>query len=391
MRTLPIAASFLAVFAAVAAYGCTLDVSGLQPGTTGTSGTPTTSSVGGAGPSSASASSGQMGGAGGVGGASVTTSAATSTGTGCVSTPEVCNDSLDNDCDGRIDCADDECTDPTDGSACVTDAPSGWTLVAFAPGDGAACPSGYTEIAQVQEAPTSADPTCACNCSCPGNVNNPCLHGALSAKIGSGCGAVTLNVNVTGDCDSLGQKFNTNYGTIEAAPLKVKAIDVPGTEVLPDTEPGPGGTTCGPSASAAGGCAGGETCLPKAQAASLCIQHDGDLPCPGGGPSKRRVVGDPNAVNDLRTCAACTCSSNAASCSNATFAGYLDNTCTSTPAPAALAAGTCTSLSGNLGWLDDTHFKYMATANNPTCTPKGAAPNVSGSVEFQAPKTICCP
>lgn len=394
MRTSWLAGSSFAVLATLAVFsthGCTLDVSGLQASTSSTSGTPTTSGGGGggAGPSSASASSSSGHAGGGGTGSSVTTSAATTTGTGCVNTPEVCDDGLDNDCDGHVDCDDTDCSGPTDGRACVPDAPSGWTLVAFAPGDSASCPAGYDESAKVAEAPTSADPACTCDCDC--SEANPCEHGTLTAKIGGGCTTLTLTLNVTGGCDPLGQTFKANYGTIKAAPLMVKAIDVPGTGMLPGTQPGATGTTCVPSATVAGGCGGGALCLPKPQAASLCIQHDGDVACPAGPLKNRRLVGAVGAVDDQRTCTGCTCSSDAASCSNPTFAGYTDDTCSSDPAAAAVSAGTCTLLPGQDGWDKDDHFKYVATADNATCAPKGPPSTVMGTVKVQSPTTICCP
>src|SRR4051812_11603089 len=100
MRSLRLVAPLLGFAAAFATYGCMLDVAGIDPA--GSS----TTSEGGAGPSSASVG---PGGGTTATGDTVTVASAT-TGTGCVSKPEVCDDGEDNDCDGKVDCEDDECT-----------------------------------------------------------------------------------------------------------------------------------------------------------------------------------------------------------------------------------------------------------------------------------------
>ncbi|MEO5730509.1 MAG: hypothetical protein ABI134_01475, partial [Byssovorax sp.] len=89
MRTLQLVGSSLAFAAVFAAHGCTLDVQGLE------------ANAGGAGPSSTSVMTG--------GGTTSTGVTVPTTGAGCTST-EICNDGIDNDCNGRIDCADAACT-----------------------------------------------------------------------------------------------------------------------------------------------------------------------------------------------------------------------------------------------------------------------------------------
>ena len=360
---------------------------------------PSTASVGGAGPStaSASASSGQggSGGAGGGAGGGVTsaaTSVASSSSSGCPSTDEICDNGVDDDCDGLTDCADPKCSGPADGRECVAPAPQGWTLIAFAPGATAMCPSGSSVIAVVAEAPTSASSTCDCTCDCSAPENNPCVHGMLAAKIGNAnCTALNLTFPVTGGCDSLGVTINNTYGSLRAKPLGIAAIDAPGTGVLPGMQPGASATTCAPDVTAAAGCTGGGVCLPKATSASVCVQMDGDVPCPGAPFINRTVVGATAAVDDQRICAACTCSSSAASCANPMFSGFPNDMCGGNPVNAAVINNTCTFTPNNTDWDGDNHFVYTATPVTPTCSLKGALPAVSGTIKPQSATTICCP
>jgi hypothetical protein len=379
MRSILLFAPLLAFMA----YGCTLDVSGASPTTTSAAGGGSPSSVTSGGPGGATSSS-----AGGAGGG-VTSSTAT-TATGCASTIEICEDGIDNNCDGLIDCADPQCSGPADGRECVAPPPAGWTLVAFAPGDAAACPAGSKETAKVEEAATSADPHCACDCDCAGAENNPCVHGPLTVKIGSNCSAVTLNLTVTGGCDPLGVKFNQNYGSVKGTPIGVVPIDLPGTGVRPGLQDGAKGTVCAPDNSMAAGCTGGGACLPKTTASSACIESPADVVCPPGPYNKRRVVGAPGAVDDQRTCTACTCTSGAASCSAPTFAGYPDGNCTTASATATLGNNVCAQTPGQSGWDTDDHFVYASNPANPTCTLKGNQPDVVGTVKPASPSTICC-
>lgn len=368
MRTLQLAGSFLAFAAAFAAYGCVLDVSGLET---------TASNAGGASPTSSTIA--------GPGATSTGGSAASTTSAGCIPTAEDCENGQDEDCDGLIDCADPDCTGPTDGRECVALAPAGWTLVAFTLGDVATCPAGYGDLVKVVEAPISGS-HCACACSCPGIQNNPCVHGTLTAVIGNTCTAVNVAVNVTGGCDPLGVTLG-NYNSIKAKPLAVTPIDVAVDGTLPGVQLGSSGVTCLPSPSDAGGCSGGQACLPKTTSASLCIQSPGEVDCPAGPLTKRTVIGS-GSMDDQRSCAACTCSSSAASCSNPTFAGYTADDCSSNTA-AAVIDNTCHQPpSGD--WKNADRFIYSATPNAPTCALKGPAPDVIGSIKLQDARTICC-
>jgi hypothetical protein len=271
----------------------------------------------------------------------------------------------------------------------VKNAPSGWTLVAFAPGDSASCPAGSSGLVNVAEAPTPVDTKCGCACDCTGPENNPCVHGTMNVGIGTQCGAVGGPLDITGGCDPIGLKFGGKYNSIKATPLGVTAIDVTSNGVVPNTQPGANGVTCSPDTDPAGGCASDQTCLTKSIYGSLCVQQAGEVPCPGSPFTVRRVVGAPGMVDDQRSCGQCTCSSSATGCSNPTFAGYTDGSCNSAPSPAAVVSMTCShTASGD--WDNDDHFIYKATPDNQSCNVKGAPADVMGTLSVQSPTTICC-
>ena len=202
------------------------------------------------------------------------------------------------------------------------------------------------------------------------------------------CSLFNLNLMVTGGCDPIGQPIMSTAQSIKATPLPVTAVDVPGTTGLPGTQPGAGGTTCAPTAGLAGGCSPGEACLPKPASASLCIQHPGDIVCPSGPFAVRTVVGGPGAVTDQRTCAACTCSSSAASCLNPTFSAYSSPACNGGADTAQLVANACVLATSP--FTNDDYFVYSATPSGPTCQITGAPPAVIGAADIQSPTTICC-
>ncbi len=389
MRTLPIAGSFLTLLAGFTAYGCALDLTGIQPGTSSAGGVdPSTSAVSGSGGTTATTttSTTTTSSAGGAGGSTVAVTAS-STGT-CMPTQEVCDDGLDNDCDGDTDCADSDCSGPTDGRACVPAAPAGWTLTAVAPDAGGSCPAGYDAPVTVAAAPTSAAATC--DCTCGATLSNPCTQGSLTVKSGMTCTIVTITSTVTGACDAFGTTLVGPHKSFGGPALAATPVACGVTLKKPGQVSSSAELLCAPTASAAGGCAGNQACLPKATSAKLCIQTMGDKPCPSGAPfTSRSVVGSPGDVSDQRSCGACTCMSNASTCSGCTLTAYTDVNCMMNPVSATID-GSCSAGNNGQSFQNDTHFVYQATPNVTTCSPSSAKPALTGTIEPNNPITVCC-
>lgn len=123
--------------------------------------------------------------------------------------------------------------------------------------------------------------------------------------------------------------------------------------------------------------------------AKLCIQANQDMACPPGPYTVRSVVGTPGDVADTRACGACTCTSDATTCANATFTAYTDAGCSMSATSVAIDGG-CHNGGNGQSFSGDTHFVYQATPNLTTCTPSAAKPALSGGFQPNNPITICC-
>src|SRR5690349_16758394 len=85
----------------------------------------------------------------------------------CVKTGnEICDDGIDNDCNGDIDCADDACDSRY---TCVDRAPDDWQLTALVEGSRPGCPTGFGDGKDVRTV-TGSTGTPACGCDCGGGA-----------------------------------------------------------------------------------------------------------------------------------------------------------------------------------------------------------------------------
>jgi hypothetical protein len=355
------------VVAALIGAGCLVPKGGLPGSSQGTGGEAT------------STTTTTTSGAGGAGGAGPSATAST----GCAGTPEVCDNGVDDDCNGLADCADPACSAPTDAHACVAAAPPGWALTVVVPGM-SPCPAGYDTPIVVAPAPPSAGNTCDCTCGAPNA--NPCTQGVLTVKIGGACSTNTVVSPVTGGCDVLGASPGSHQSA-GGSPLPIVQMACASTATLPAAGASIPETMCAPTSSGAQGCAAGQACLPSAASASQCITASGDKACPAGPYSARSVVGTPGDLADERTCGACNCTSDAKTCSGAMFTAYTDN-CLSSASTVAID-GSCYTL-GVGAFNLDTHFIYKATPNVASCTPANPSPALAGQFEPLAPMTLCC-
>ena len=382
-----------------------------------------TSGTGGAGgdPSTASASSSSASSS--VASSSASSSAASSSSTGMVM-PEDCTDGIDNDLDGKIDCADPDCQA---GFSCHNPLTPqlmglGWTgpfaladgLVAALPGN---CPGATypNPIYTGYRSPVAPAAQCsACGCSNPiGEVCQVDVHiiGGSCAQWVSGqaCG-VAFASNSNGTCDqSTGflPAGNTTCGpvvggmcTMGSSPCNQSASADPAVVVggscnpttqVPTVLPfswNNAARACQPAA-VGKGCASSFACLPNAPApfGVVCISHVGDIACPvGSGYNTKKTYFDVDPLDD-RSCSDCQCSGiNGASCST-TAEVYSDltvNTCATKIAT--IPPGGCVPLSGNPAVLGRKGVNTTMTAGN--CSASGGT--ATGSAVGQNPITFCC-
>lgn len=298
-------------------------------------------------------------------------SSGSSSGGACTPTgPEICDDGIDNDCNGKTDCADTACG----AYACTPTAPQDWQLVAYQDSTTrTACPPGFGTSTDLKSALSGPGATCNCSCSAVGS----CSAGTFSLTHEAACGTTdTLGVHST--CEKLNG----------AASIPVAAA----TKLLPPASPtcsaSPTATVpplneariCGKPPRVGGGCPGGQVCAPKPTAGyAICVAKSGSSACPVGF-DKAHAAG--TTPTDTRACTACTC--NLTPCSGQAKL-YADPNCTGTPDLTlnASAAATCVNTAANF-----TVRSYTSTVTGGCAV--GTPSQVTGGVTFPDVQTICC-
>lgn len=303
---------------------------------------------------------------------------------GCTPTgPEVCDDGIDNDCNGKTDCADPACTA---GFSCQ-DAPPGWSPVAFASATRPSCPASATATdLQVASGDGTASGTCACACT---SVGGSCTTGSWTVTIASdaACNTAigTLTVPLTGSCGVTATMPNVPANAF----LKVTPPSAPTS----CTATGAGfglsnGRTCQVEKFGKGCATAGQVCAPKPAAGFLaCVAKSGKDECPATF-TKRSTAG--TAGTDSRTCNGCTCNG-PAPCSGGGVDLYDNSACSTNGAMRNGSVGITTTCGAQ---PDDAftvkHFNARAPGGGG-CVPATASGTPSGVATFTAgERTVCC-
>jgi hypothetical protein len=336
--------------------------------------------------------------------------------------PEDCTDGIDNDLDGKIDCADPDCQV---GFSChspltAQNIQAGWTghyaladgAVAALPGNcpGATYPNpfytGYRSL-------VAAAATCSsCNCGAPlgESCSIPQLHVSSSTcaeQLSQAVCQKAVNLNLDGSCHVSGITGGlTNCGPpdlvnmvcpggSQACDLSVLLDDptlvggscTPTTQMptVPPSAWNNAGRAC-QAVTEGKGCANSFACLPNAAApfGAVCVAHAGDVLCNVvTGYTTKHTFFDIDPADD-RTCSDCQCSGpNGASCtSNVTT--YNDLSCTTQIANT--AASSCSTYAGN-----PAVGSYKATntvITQGTCSASGGT--AMGSATGVNAVTFCC-
>lgn len=339
--------------------------------------------------------------------------------------PEDCTDGIDNDIDGKIDCADTDCQV---GFSChnpltVALTQQGWTghvaladgLVAALPGNcpGATYPNPIYTGYRVPKAPAA---TCSM-CSCDAPIGEACT---LNVHVASGTCAdlntangvcqVTMPVTANGACDqSLGflpggdntcsppvggtcpngsaacnQAVYADAAVISGGSCN-PSVQVPNVTPFSWTN---AARACQPAAEGKG-CASSFACLPNAPApfGAVCISHMGDVACPAGsGYTLKKTFFDIDPA-DGRSCSDCQCSGiNGASCSTSVdiYSDLVANSCTTKIAT--VPPGGCAALTGNPAVYGR---KSTGTSLTPgSCSASGGT--AMGAAIGLNPVTFCC-
>ncbi len=280
------------------------------------------------------------------------------------------------------------CTNTDAGCVVV---PTGWELVAFAPSQATACPTGFGTPTNLVEGPNASS---ACGCgTCTTSTQPTCTSGAVGLTYdtkSSGFGAfcifpsTSLANSPAGACStSLAPgAYDTYYleftapaasGGVCAAPTTTGTVTYAASD-----------RTCTPTSLAAANCSGG-ACAPTLTGpyeACITPTAPGQVACPAGPLGVQHIVG----TSATFSCAACSCAVTGTCAGTVTM--YSDTACTKNPT--AYSTGTCDDVVGGTGnpTADYNSYKYAGGAvSKVKCTATaGAAQNVALNNET----TICC-
>jgi hypothetical protein len=287
---------------------------------------------------------------------------------------EICDDGIDNDCDGKVDCADSDC----DAFSCVDPAPPDWSLVAFSDSTTLrSCPDGFGSSRDLKSATGTGPATCACNCG----GSPSCASGSIGFEFG---GATCTGADspqtfgVEGTCEKLDANgfavgANTNAKvTPPSGPASCSPTQPPAPSPLKSSR------VCAPPPRVGGGCRDGQVCAPRADDGfTVCVEKSGANSCPASYPNGRRA-GD--SANDTRTCGGCTCAK--APC---TAEVKLYDSVGCNGAESLKVSGTTCGPKGNGGFQARA---YTSTAAGGCVVATPSAP--TGQLTLTGERTVCC-
>jgi hypothetical protein len=309
----------------------------------------------------------------------------------CDAATEICNNGIDDNCNGLIDCADPQCAQQ--GYVCTpATVPPGWELVGYAESSHPSCPTGWGGAASLVEGPDGGG-TCQCACGSP--LGNGCVSGTAVMSLGQNvcaCGTVQ-NVPLVSDggCDPIGAAIGapcSSWGDGLVKPIGPTTVTCSETTVPTPVTYAAQGQTCAPQQVLGAGCAAGGSCYPALGLSMPCVEAAGvQTSCPPGFPNLHVVYESSNVV-DTRECGSCGCSSTPTSCSGAVATLFADPGCSVNAVPIT-ADGGCNDIQGDpsdAGW-----FKYTATPGAMACAGASSTTIVDAGLLLRAPATICCP
>ena len=300
------------------------------------------------------------------------------------SMPEQCDNGLDDDADGKTDCADPDCT----ALRCVDAAPSGWTGPIAMSSSAATNCSGlfdrpaFTAGAEPQAAPAQCS-ACTCQGSCSTFVD-------FSVSPGNMCGAATAcTTSVNGACVEITPQC-LQMATVASLETRLPNAGTCTSTEQKATIAAPSWKTqvaaCGLRAAgtAAAGCDAAQLCLPAAPGAGLaadyCIWREGEADCPATTYTERSVYY--RELQDTRACTACSCA--AASCKYSWKIFGADDTTCATPVLELTSTGQCAQVNPVMGKLR----VGSTVSGDASCTAAGG--ETRGAVAGAMPLTVCC-
>jgi hypothetical protein len=287
---------------------------------------------------------------------------------------------------------------PFDASACdnatgpCVVVPGGWTLVAFAPTQAAACPAGF-DAAPAVDVVEGPDASGGCSCAtCSVTTPPSCASGEVMGfydskrTAGEGmCGMPDtmpiLSNDPPGAC--LTDVYQGSYATFDVqydAPAPTGgACRAPGVADSTAITYAARSRTCSANDAQATGCTG-DVCHPTLPAGyAACIAAPGAQPCPQGPLGVQHVVG----TSATFACGDCGCTTTATCAGTLTL--FTDTKCKGGANP--LAANTCTAIAATGATYEA--YEYDGGAPTGVACQTGAA-GAAQDVTLAGEQTLCC-
>lgn len=221
-----------------------------------------------------------------------------------------------------------------------------------------------------------------------GHTCKPCTCDTSSVKCevsvsmyaSPGCQTTANTKKVSDTCVDFGATYN--YVSVASPSLKSGSSCTPSGGAITPESPGWAEETVGCTAAPQGTCTDPtESCLPKGgSAARWCVYASGDLSCPSGSYSDKRLVHEGFA--DTRACSECACGSPSVSCLAGTVKVHQTVGCNDGPTASPAPSAGCTAATGVRA------ARYSDWNLQGGCTASGG--QKSGDVKPDQPVTVCC-
>ncbi len=351
--------------------------------------------TGGAGGGGAGGRGGAAGRAtGGSGGAAGGQGAGGAGGAPCKPTgPEDCFDNIDNDCNGKIDCADPACGSGV--AQCVAFDPTAAPIGVLSGGTGPCSTALYDQATAIfanQNQLSCTAIVAGQGCSCkPGPVScSTALAGfktlaECTGNTSPGEAAGTFVTDQDNACtagvppwttDALGEIYGISATAFVAS---AGACTPSGTPNVPKFGFGVSANFCA-TKSVGGGCGAGQVCVPTTGTGGACQLFDGmKTTCPGGAFAVPWYTGSSGSA----TCGPCTCGSPVGgSCDQVLLTAGNNPSCSGV---AQLQSNTRACVATG---LTKPGVQFSGTPTPASCSPMST---LGGNAGPTGPKTLCCP
>jgi hypothetical protein len=284
-------------------------------------------------------------------------------------TIEVCEDGIDNDCNGLIDCADAACNATFQ---CVPEPPQGWTVAAASLTSAPACPPLVPTAQDILTASGDSASSCACTCE---SADPACSKGTYTFSFGTACGtSATLDPTIACGAVTAQLAKDSELHLAGPPPPSTCAPSLKKTIAAPQK-----GRLC-QGAPIGHGCASGTICVPRvAPPLQSCITETGDRACPNTYPAKS--FAGSGVQSDTRDCTACTCQSGTCT-GSATF--YEGPNCNGRTVVVASAL-TCTTPGNDA--IGASSYALGQFGGGCDVAQKAA---LTGTLTLADQRTICC-